>query len=415
MKEYGMIANDQTKVVVFKNNELERKLNEELDSGAKYKFVLVIFSGRKGDNDHLYRVIKEKLDQYNVVSQCVHASVLLKHSALQKLCIQVVRKLGGLPWKITNWGHPSINSKFLSSMVICGIASSSTGGKRWLCMFTMYGSSDSGYPSEVVYSKQVTSAADGNVSLEWFENAFERHKADTGGYPKYLIIYREGGVRGRDAEINSIAKLVKTYNVTSNGNQVITMQYICVIGRIKTRIMAVTQRGTNVDNLEPGTLIDTHLVKIRNALFVEKTTPEASLRAVEEGIYAENLTHTDGDPHAMANQEADSEDSSSLVAPITHWPQRGFILQSHVGKTVKGTKQLARPTRYEILFDTTIAQFDQNVIVQLTYGLCLLYFNMNNPISVPSPVRMAQRGAILCSKHLNIRGISMNMPGSTVL
>ena len=265
----GKVVSDFVKV----SNGLGLNINEEQNLKKTcvnsnhpngYKQTISYIIGEKGDvpsfivcilpdqGKDRYNQIKMFLTvQIGIPSQCIKEESLRKNplSILTNVAVQIAAKARGIPFKVSSRCLP------VSHTMVVGLSLTTLRGNAPVCAGVATTDVElSQYYSRSSSLKTEKTIPDNFIS-NFMGNALENFKANTGSYPKRIVVYREGVGYGlmpkiKNTEVQSLVNII--HSVTGDEN--VSLAYLIAQKQSSIRILQKDDRY-GLKSVKAGTVV----------------------------------------------------------------------------------------------------------------------------------------------------------------
>ena len=309
---------------------------------ADVQVVILLLPGRQGVGSDLYHDLKKMLtEEIPITSQAILTSTVNYGRNLRlivsKLVAQICAKIGGIPWAVSELPF------FDKRTMVCGLDAYHDGEDGLLSVLgfvASYNRTCTKYWS----SSQMTQRPGDEIATGlqgMVVQALNHFREANGSLPDRVIIYRDGVDRGdpqmqamKEVEVEQLKKACAEFD------HPIGCIFVVVTRKTNVELYAQGFYEDSFKNVVPGTVLDNGITS---------TLPSSS-----------------GSPDAEA---------------LVH--QEFFLVST------SQRLGIAPPTKYSVLCDTI--NEPPSHIHLLSYKLCHMYFNIANPIQLPSPIMYARK------------------------
>ncbi|XP_045768424.1 protein argonaute-2-like isoform X2 [Maniola jurtina] len=291
----------------------------------KLNFMFIIVSGR--DKDAYHKVKRKAELEVGILTQCIRemtASRRMNEQTVRNILLKVNSKLMGINQALDNRSLPTCLKSGGVMVVGADVTHPSPDQMSVPSIAAVTASLD---PKCFIYNIEMSVQTPKHEIIVDFENMMFDHlkvyKSHQNALPRKIFVFRDGVSEGQFAQVMN-SELVAVHRAYARLDQVNKPEilFLLVQKRHHTRFF---MGDKNPQNVEPGTVVDTHIV---------------------------------------------------------HPKELDFYLVSH--QAIKGT---ARPTRYHAICNDGNIPSDE--VEQLTYYLCHLYSRCTRSVSYPTPTYYA--------------------------
>jgi len=244
-EDYGLKFKPPLVVIIPDRERYEEVIKSQIKEGCQ--LAVLILPNKYSEP---YNSIKQILTtKFPVPSQCITANLINKKglkSVCNKLAVQIVAKVGGIPWRF--------NFKTSEPLMIVGLASAPNPGGDDKHKYVT-GVVASYTPDFARYFNVVRPSSEKQISNlgELLQNAIENFKHKNNVKPKHVIIYREGL---SDGQIDSLSRWE-----LEQVRKVLDVNFAYVIVTRKTNTKIFHNDNGFWHNPPPGTVVDSHIVR----------------------------------------------------------------------------------------------------------------------------------------------------------